>query len=162
MKNFLIVLIFIMNLTSQGQNKVDKAIIAIIPYDSTQTWMFKDRKQAEINEKDFETIEKILKECIDKYNPEQEKEFNAINSKHPEYKLRKDNFVIELKKYKRQYVVVTNKKGEKEVWINCFCGESKNWKKELVIVNDGGNCYFNLVINLTTGKFHDLLINGDA
>ena len=162
MKNILILLILTINLTLFGQTKFDDSAIAILPYDSIQPWTFKNRRQAELNRKDFKTIEGILNECIDNYNPEKERQFNEINAKHPEYKLRKDNFIIELKNYKRQYIVATNLKGEKEIWINCFCNTNLNWKKDLVVVKDGGNCYFNLIINLTTGKYYNLSVNGDA
>jgi hypothetical protein len=164
MKKILFLIIPFLSLTLSGQSHFDNSKIAILPFNnSSQSWIFKDRKQAEIVDTDFEKIEKILKECIEDYNPKQEKRFNEINLDHPEYKLRKDNFIIVLENYKRQYIVVTNPKGEKEVWINCFCQTTNgNWKKELVLVKDGGNCFFNVIINLTTGKYHTLLINGDA
>jgi hypothetical protein len=59
---------------------------------------------------------------------------------------------------------VTNKKGEKEVWVNCFCDtwNSNRWKTEILFVEDGGNCYFNFRINLATKKYHDLGVNGEA
>jgi hypothetical protein len=45
-----------------------------------------------------------------------------------------------------------NSKGEKEVWINCFCRDGeRDWRKNLVFVKDGGNCYFNLKVNLSRG-----------
>jgi hypothetical protein len=73
--------------------------------------------------------------------------------------------VIDLKRYKRQYIGVTNEKGEKEVWINCFCidphNPKMNWKKEFVMVKGGGNCYFNLKVNLTTKKYYDFDTNSD-
>ncbi len=54
-----------------------------------------------------------------------------------------------------------NEEGEKEVWVNCFCKtDGQNWKKESIQVDDGGNCYFRVKINLTTGKYHDLMVNG--
>jgi hypothetical protein len=63
--------------------------------------------------------------------------------------------------YRRQLVVAKNKFGEKEVWVNCFCGTGgDNWRNEIIVVFDGGSCYFNLKINLTTNKFYDLIING--
>ena len=65
--------------------------------------------------------------------------------------------------YKRQYFPVINSKGEKEVRVNCFCGQADfDWKKEELMVCDGGNCFFNFVINLKTKKYYDLIINGEA
>ena len=112
---------------------------------------------------DLQKIETILNKCISHYNPDQERQFKEINDKHPEYKLDKKNFTIHLTRYKRQYVAVINSKGEKEVWVNCFCRtHNSNWKKERVVVKDGGNCYFNLKINLTTVQYYELMVNGDA
>lgn len=67
-------------------------------------------------------------------------------------------------KYKIQVVPALNPKGEKEVWINAFCdsfGEI-NWKRGLVFVTDGGNCFFNLKINLSELKAYNIVVNGYA
>ena len=57
-----------------------------------------------------------------------------------------------------------NQEGEKEIWINFFCNEweSDGWKNDLMIVLDGGNCYFNLKVNLTNKTYSELIINGYA
>ncbi len=149
----------------QNQNvyTVDTSVVAILPFDTTQYWIFKDSKPTNLTNDDLLKIETILNKSIKDYNPNQERKFKEINDKHPEYKLDKKNFTIDLTLYKRQYVAVLNSKGEKEVWVNCFCGAgSQNWKKNLIFVKDGGNCYFNLKINLTTGQYYELMVNGDA
>lgn len=69
-------------------------------------------------------------------------------------------YIKDLSVYKRQYVPVINEKGEKEVWVNCFCSKHPNWKTEIGIVTDGGSCYFNLIINLHTKMNTSLDING--
>jgi hypothetical protein len=164
-------------LTSCGQTKtnsnnterqqplktVDTSVIAILPFDTTRYWVFKDSKPTDLTNDDLIKIETILNKCIDDYNPDQERQFNEINNKNPEYSLEKKSFIIDLNIYKRQYIAVINSKGEKEVWVNCFCRtNNSNWKNERVIVKDGGNCYFNLKINLTTGQYYELMVNGDA
>jgi len=142
---------------------IDTSVIAILPYDTTQYRVFENSKPTELTNDDLLKIETVLNKCIIDYNPEQERQFKEINDKHPEYKLDKNNFIIELERYRRQYVAVINTKGEKEVWINCFCGAgSQNWKTYLILVEDGGNCFFNLKINLTTGQYYELMVNGDA
>ncbi len=143
--------------------KTDSSKIAIIPFDITYRWIFKGAKSTELTEQDLKTIEKILNDCIKEYNPEQERQYDEINKEHPEYNLKLEHFVIELDDYKRQYVPVINDKGEKEVWVNCFCDTwDSDWKNEIMEVEDGGNCYFNLIINLTKEKHYDLMVNGDA
>ena len=173
----LLTFVFTICLTSCGQTKTktqyierqkndytfDSSIVAILMFDTTEYWVFKDSKPMDLTSDDLQKIETILNKCINDYNPEQERQFKEINDKHPEYKLDKKNFTIDLTRYKRQYVAVINSKGEKEVWVNCFCHTwNKNWKTNLIIVNDGGNCYFNLKINLTTGQYYELMVNGDA
>ena len=157
------------NIKSQNHEKqsnaiqVDTSVIAILPFDTNSHWIFKDGKNITLSADELLTVEDILKKCITNYNPDQEKQFEKINKEHPEYKLDKKHFVIDLTKYKRQYVAIINSKGEKEVWVNCFCNtRDKNWKTNLVFVIDGGNCYFNLKINLTTGQYFELMVNGDA
>ena len=112
--------------------------------------------------KDLIQIEKILKKCINEYNFYQEKRFQKLNQKHPDFKLSREDFIIELEKYKRQYVSRVNIRGETEVWVNCFCVASKDWRTKVEVVDDGGNCFFNLKINLTTGRYYDLAVNGVA
>lgn len=149
----------------QNQNvyTVDTSVVAILPFDTSQYWVFKDSKPTDLTNDDLLKTEKILNNSINDYNPDQERQFKEINDKHPEYKLDKKNFTIDLTSYKRQYVAVINSKGEKEVWVNCFCNTwNKNWETNLIMVHDGGNCYFNLKINLTTGQYYELMVNGDA
>jgi hypothetical protein len=144
-------------------NLVDTSIISVFPFDKVQNWIFKDSKPTDLTIGDMQKIESILTKLINDYNPEKEKLFEEINKKNPENKPNKQNFIIDLKRYKRQYVAITNSKGEKEVWVNCFCGAGNtDWKKKLIIVDDGGNCYFTLKINLTRGKYYEFMVNGDA
>lgn len=149
------------NLTNTIQ--IDTSVIAVLPLDTNLRWVFKTGKPTNLTSDDLLKIEAILKICIDEYNPEQERQFQEINNKHPEYKLDKKNFIIDLPRYKRQYMATINSKGEKEVWINCFCGQwDKNSRTNPVLVKDGGNCFFNLKINLTTGEYFELMVNGNA
>ncbi|PKL72114.1 hypothetical protein CVV26_02910 [Candidatus Kuenenbacteria bacterium HGW-Kuenenbacteria-1] len=64
--------------------------------------------------------------------------------------------------YKVQFFGYLNEKEEKIIWANFFCSDYKNWKKDLVSVEDGGNCYFNIKINLNTQKVFDFNINGET
>jgi hypothetical protein len=54
------------------------------------------------------------------------------------------------------------------VWLYCICHKSglfygNNFQREPIgRVYDGGECFFNLKINLTKQIYFDLSINGDA
>ena len=171
----ILVLVLTVNISSYGQNrtvnkdeslnstliKVDTSLFSVLPFDTAQSWLFKDSKPVELTNADLAQIEKLLKECIDKYNPGQVKLYNKIKKKNPNLKIGLENFIIDLAKYKRQYIAETNNKGEKEVWVNCGCDWPKYWRKEFYNVEDGGNCYFKLTINLTLRKYYNLEVNGD-
>jgi len=147
----------------QSSNPIDTSIIAILPFDTTRNWVFKGNKPTNFTGDDLNKIEDVLRKCINDYNLDQERQFNEINKKHPEYKLDKENFVIDLARYKRQYIATINSKGEKEIWVNCFCNtHDKNWKRQRIVVRDGGNCYFNLKINLATEQYYEFMVNGEA
>lgn len=139
------------NRSKENQNKqtktiyIDTSVFVILPFETTLNWVFKDSKPTELTNDDLLKIETIFNKCMNAYN------------------LDKNNLKIELGRYNRQYVAAENSKGEKEVWINCFCREwDINNRKQIVSVLDGGNCYFNLKINLTTGEYYELMVNGDA
>ena len=61
--------------------------------------------------------------------------------------------------------VTLSVKGEKKVYVNCFClsgGNFIEWKKLMHIVDDGGSCFFNVIINLTTIECEQLNVNRSA
>jgi hypothetical protein len=134
-----------------------------LPYKADYDFLFENCRKAKLTEDEFIKLEIILKKCVDKHNVKAEKEYEKIALENPKNKPEKNHFVIEIERYKRQYVVVINSKNEKEVWINCLCyTDNKKWKKELVGTKDGGNCYFRLKINLKKEECYDFSVNGDA
>ena len=89
----------------------------------------------------------IIERCLDEYNRGRD------TSKYD---------FIKMNRYRRQYIPFM-KNGQKYVWVNFFCGgaeEHKYWRKKPVIVFDGGNCYFNLTINLSRNRFFNFQVNG--
>ena len=90
--------------------------------------------------------------CVKSYN-------DSLDSTHRQLKIDLNKY-----NYKKQLVAALNDKGQKEVWINCFCyaGSDDRWKTEIIYAKDGGNCFFNFKINLTTNQFYDLVVNGEA
>lgn len=167
MKGLLAILPLTICLTSCGQTRqnndqsekmsitasIDTSVIAVLPYDTTQMSIFKGYQQDNLSAADFEIIERLLTKSIETYNEEQELRYKKI-------KPVKD-YLLDLKTHKRQYIAVINDKGVREVWVNCFCKVwDSNWKKEIIMAEDGGVCYFNVKINLTTEKHYDLMVNG--
>jgi hypothetical protein len=139
--------------TTDITNSIDSSIIAIIPFERFGGWVFKKHyTPAILTTNDIEKIELLLSKCVTDYN-------NKLLSD------KKEHFGIDMTKhkFKRQYVAAVNDKGEKEVWINCFCEiGGDNWKTSIIFVEDGGNCFFNLKVNLTNENCYDLSVNGYA
>ena len=143
--------------------QLDTSMVAMLPFDTTKTWIFENARQTELSINDLIIIEDILTGCISEYNTKQKQLFKELKSNNLESNLDIKHFIIDLERYKRQYMAVINDKGEKEVWINCFCDSwGKNWREEQIIIKDGGNCYFNLKINIRKKKYYDFMVNGYA
>ena len=131
----------------------DTSKTAIIPFNENDIYPFDNSyKPSVLTQDDMNKVDSLLIVCVVDYN-------NSLDKDHKEWS-------IDLKKYnyRKQLVVVTNNKGEKELWVNCFCEtwDSNKWKTEIMLVEDGGNCYFNFKINLTTKKVYGLGVNGVA
>ena len=153
------------SLTSTSkQVHVDTSIYTILPYDTSNQWIFQKANATSLSITEIVKIEEVLQTAISEYNVEQKNEFDSMTKKHPDYELKQHNFIIELTRYKRQYFPIVNEKGEKEVWVNCFCSTwgSDKWKSEIMHVQDGGNCYFNVKVNLTKQIVYELSVNGEA
>lgn len=68
-------------------------------------------------------------------------------------------------KYTKQYVGFTDENGNEFIYINGFCSEYSNiddLRENLLIVFDGGNCFFRIKIDLKTGKCVSFSIHGVA
>lgn len=137
----------------------DSSIYAILTFDTTDTWLFKKAKPTTLAEIEIEQIDSLVKICVEQYNTRQQFEFDSLPKTHPQKKY-PPHLMLPIAQYKRQYFPVINSSGQKEVWVNCFCvSNRKNWKKEKVYIQDGGNCFFNLKINLSTKTYYEFSIN---
>ena len=136
--------------STQTEFNLAESDFVILSFNRDWDWIFKNVQPTDLTKSELIEIENILK--------------IAVQEKNKKNKWSETDFELTLKGKKRQYVPVVNKKGEKEIWINFFCNdwESDTWKKDLMLVDDGGNCYFNLKVNLTNKTYSELRINGYA
>lgn len=131
----------------------DTSFIAVLPLNSIVSTALTGAKSADLSVNEFAVVDSLLKKSVDQYNKEQVMRYKNSSQEKA--------YLIDLSTHKRQYVTMVNEKGEKLVWVNCFCNAwDKNWKKELISVLDGGVCYFNLKINLATNSYYELFVNG--
>ena len=125
-------------------HSIDTNRIAVININST-ILNKTGRIHADLSDQNYDQIDSLLRSEIAEYNDHQKLEIN-------------------LDQYTRQYVVYKNDKGEKVAWINCMCGApmSDEWRQGLIIVSDGGNCFFQVSINLTLNRVTEFSVNGEA
>lgn len=65
-------------------------------------------------------------------------------------------------KYRRQYFGFV-RGGQRKLYANFFCDSfGVDWKKQMVLVFDGGDCFFQVTYDLSTSTFSDLGLNGYA
>lgn len=148
---------------STKMNIFNDSNYAIIPFNSSETWVFKDASPNSLSLEDMKIIEETLLKAVNTYNQQTIVEHKRYEKKNSGYHMDRSAILISLKEYKFQLMPVLNAKREKEVWINAFCHSfGIDWKKQIVSVDDGGKCFFNFKINLNAKKYYDFRVNGIA
>ncbi|HEV2133903.1 MAG TPA: hypothetical protein VGR47_06530 [Terracidiphilus sp.] len=66
-------------------------------------------------------------------------------------------------RYFLQYLPIVQR-GKKQIFVSAFCDApaGDKWRSHLYIVVDGGECYWQVYFDPTSGKFVNLIINGRA
>jgi hypothetical protein len=163
MKKTMLIVIGLLNLVvcrAQSDYVILKDQQTINELISTYKIIPETAKTTELSKAEFNLVEKTSKECIENYNAQIVEGFKKRGENRKNAKMYQ---IMELKNYKIQYVPYLNEKGQKEIWINGFCDDfDLNWKKEIIFVHDGGNCYFTIQLNLSTGQCLEIVTNGYA
>lgn len=153
----------------QNKNQKKESDYVVLKYRSEWNWIYKNAQPTELTESEISKIEELLEKAVAEYNLGQaenikeRKEWFEKTYPDKDFSKSEPKLEITLTDYKRQYVPVIKENGEKEVWVNLFCTiEHTDWKNEIVVVYDGGNCFFNLKINLTKNSYSDFNVNGSA
>jgi hypothetical protein len=65
--------------------------------------------------------------------------------------------------YYRQYLAVSMG-GKRKIYVNALCtiDQDTNWRKRLIVVADGGKCFWHAMYDVSTRKFSELSVNGRA
>lgn len=140
----------------------DTSRIAIFKWDTTGFDFPKNSEPLPLIQEDVKTIDSLLRISVDSFNKNQTAHLKELNDAF-DNKVKPEDFLINLKEYKRQYLPYVDNNGQKIVWVNCFCTRWRSyerWRKYLIIIEDGGPCYFNVKVNLTTKDYHDFYANG--
>lgn len=146
---------------------IDTSRYAILKFDKANNYYFdKNVTPATISSEEIERIEKLIDKAVANYNKDEEKVYEKnvreTREKFPSA-IAYDGRIKKPFQYRKQIIAVINSKGEKIVWVNCFYWEGVDhsyWRKDIVSVEDGGNWFFNIKINLTKNTAYDLMVNG--
>ena len=121
------------------------------------------------NQQDLKTIDSLLIEAVLSHNNEQNEQklphrmIDFVSGKYREQLVALTGTTKRTGKVKGMNVT-WGRKGVNYAWVNCFCSRSrkvdKYWKTEIISVDDGGPCFFNLMIDLTNKKYFDMDVNG--
>ena len=136
----------------QDIHQVDTNTVAVVPYSTLRSNPNK-YEGVELSKQEVRQVDSLVSLCM------------RVNSKSvldSIYGTDERNFIMDDSYYK-QFIPMLNDKQEKTVWVNCFCNYNENndnWKKRIHLVADGGNCYFTVMVNLSTLSYYDLTING--
>ncbi len=65
--------------------------------------------------------------------------------------------------YYRQYLAVSMG-GKRKIYVNALCtiDQDTNWRKRLIVVADGGKCFWHAMYDVSTRTFSELSVNGRA
>jgi len=144
-RSFLTILTLVTNISASAQAllQFDSSKIAIMQPNNIPNkiqWPFDSSyKPATLTQTEFHNMEELFIKCVNSHN-------NALT---PEYK----PLYIDLNKrnFRKQLVIVSNSKHEKEVWVNCLCkGYDLDWRTYIHSPDGFRSCYFSLKINLAT------------
>ncbi|MEM8895811.1 MAG: hypothetical protein AAGC88_14615 [Bacteroidota bacterium] len=109
----------------------------------------------EITHSEIKEIRGLMKGYVSSYN----QKLNAEIRYKSEFDLMK---IMGMNRYRLQFVPFEDDFGDTIVWINGFCDNYDYWKNDIVQVLDGGNCFFQLLINLSKRDLLDIRVNGHA
>lgn len=67
--------------------------------------------------------------------------------------------------YLKQCISVIDSNNEKEVWVNLLCKGSKlnkEYQYYVITVNDGGDCFITMKVNIAKLKYYHVMVNGNG
>ena len=153
---FILIVLLVYTIPAHAQ-KIPKSQYAVLEYKpgNSMPKVFPDGyKKTTLSKKEINKIELILNRCIEERNAAARIEYKTDLTRYA------IDYIIVLQKYTRQYVPSISLGGDKIVWVNCFCHSYNAFRDEILGTDDGGECYFNVMINLNNKTYFDLKVNG--
>ena len=148
---YIVFIVVLLSVISCRSPFIDSSKYAVIEFDKKRDSARFDKnvEPASLSNGDISKIEELISEKVNEYNKDQEK----YKDDYPY-----DNLIHNPKNYYKQLIPVANSKGEKIVWVNCLCTSGKS-NKDIILIADGGSCFFQLTINLTKHIVSNFAVN---
>ena len=129
--------------------KFDTLKTVILPFiDKNKRYFDSTYRLATLSQTNLTDIDSLLTKCVIDFN-------NTLDQDHKWFSIE-----LHKKHYRQQLIAVTNQKGQKEVFVNCFSDTSfDKWKTTIYFALDGGNSLFHFKINLDTKTYYDMRVN---
>jgi hypothetical protein len=140
----------------------------VIELDSSNQDLYENTTPTNLKFYEIQLVDSIIKYAIADHNQKAKDDYQKLLTYYPGMEDNEEGYILDFNDYYRQYIPYINERGEKVVHVNCFCdvtnmnGElsGRYWRTDLIQVNDGGNCFFSLYVNLTLETFAHLMVNG--
>ncbi|HVX51460.1 MAG TPA: hypothetical protein VHB48_14955 [Chitinophagaceae bacterium] len=140
-----------------GNLHIDTNNTVVLPFASVKTFMDKGFKTSVLNDRDLATVDSlVLKVVHDNHIGEDLRAVNAGAT--PAMSLKQIKNI-----YNRQVICYADSHGDKIVWVLYFCSSEQpinSLKNGLVMVDDGGDCFFNFKVNIKKRTAFDVMVNG--
>ena len=136
----------------------------IIAFDPACFWEadFIGAQPAGLAARELQQIEALLAPAIAEVNHQTELSCAVYWAANPTSQFGREQALIDLPRYVRQYVALTTPAGEKLVWVQLLRHPHADWRTQLRGVLDGGNAYISAIVSPVTDELRQLTINGVA
>jgi hypothetical protein len=140
------------------------AAYTVIAFDPACFWEaeFAGAQPAGLAASDIAQVEAVLAPAIAEVNYQTEQSCAAYWAANPDSQFSREQALINLPRYARQYVALTTSAGEKLVWVQLLRHPHAEWRTQLRWVLDGGNAYISAIVSPGAGELRTLSINGVA
>ena len=146
MKNRLIFIILISYWTVGCQNIASDKLTVLLNQSENIWFDYKHHETWEPTENDINLTKLLIKEVISDHKTEYDVKPIAEN----------------FSDYFFQLIPFVSKTGQKLIYVNSFChiDYGEYWKEKLVDLNDGGYCFWQVIIEPREDEYFDFQVNG--
>lgn len=119
--------------------------------------------KTDLSQNELKVINQNIIKAVNDYNDKLKISLDKWNKENKSSSLDFEKEKLNLRYFYRQYFVTKNNSGDKIVRVFCFCSDFNGiWKNEEVHVNDGGDCFLNVKINVSKNKIEYFGTHGKA